>query len=65
MLAALMVIVIGILFILLGWYFWNHALTEDTAPYCWIIAIIFISLGFVSLFNHKILEILFHYLPFK
>ncbi|PFN76992.1 hypothetical protein COJ85_32210 [Bacillus sp. AFS076308] len=62
MLAALIVIVIGILFILLGSLFWNKGLTEEAAPICWIIGLILFSLGFVSLFNHKILEILFNYL---
>ncbi|MEH7417948.1 hypothetical protein V7266_21985 [Neobacillus drentensis] len=60
--AAFVVLVIGILFILLGSIFWNLGLTEEAAPISWIIGLILISLGFVSLFNNKLLEILFNYL---
>jgi hypothetical protein len=62
-LAALIVIAVGILFILLGWFLWQNVVTEEAAPFCWIIGVILFSLGFLSLFNNEILVILSHYLP--
>jgi hypothetical protein len=58
-----MVIAVGILFIFLGWFFWHQDMTEEAAPICWIIGLILFSLGFVSIFDHEFLKILFHYLP--
>ncbi|MEH7419584.1 hypothetical protein V7266_30595 [Neobacillus drentensis] len=60
--ASLFVIIIGCLFILFGYFILNYGdqYSYQAAPICWIIGLLLIPIGVLTIFNPAILKDLLH-----
>lgn len=60
MIGPFILIVIGIIFFILGFFFWDTYDFFDAAPLSWIIGLLMIAFGIISFFNHDIFNVVFH-----
>ena len=56
--ASLFLIIIGCVIIYLGYLLWNYGdeYSFYAAPVCWIVGVLLIPIGILTLFNHAILN---------
>ncbi|PEC50912.1 hypothetical protein COJ46_01385 [Bacillus sp. AFS077874] len=62
MFGAIILIIIGLIFFPLGWFFWKMNVSEYDpflALLIWIICFLMLPLGILALFNHEILNMVF------
>ena len=62
MIGSFILIIIGMVFFLLGLYFWEMDLSFEAGPVCWLIGLLLMAFGIIALFNHSIVDVLLRYL---